>query len=206
MNDLKFTHFSALLLDTTSAGSRWTGRPLSTKVSSQRVSANVERATMASCADRIVRVARFVVTRALLPPRGLPPQVCVVTRPVFTPKRRTAGTERGESVARSYADQNTLFHAAPPSAVPRAAADGGPLPTPGADRQTDRQGRHFCRGGTSAGEALTAAYPQPPQVCSRIPLYGAVCGLSSVVWELCNNVNKEGYLMPTAHTASTGTR
>ena len=49
-----------------------------------------------------------------------------------------------------------------------------------ADRQTDRQGRHFCRGGTSAGEALTAAYPQPPQVCSRTPLYGAVYGLSSV--------------------------
>ena len=81
--------------------------------------------------------------------------------------------------------------------LPRTA-----VPTPGADRQTDRQGRHFCRGGTSAGEALTAAYPQPPQVCSRIPLYGAVCGLSSVVWERCNNVNKEGYLMPTPRTHS----
>ena len=68
------------------------------------------------------------------------------------------------------------------------------------DRQTDREA--LLPGGTSAGEALTAAYPQPPQVCSRIPLYGADCGLSSVVWERCNNVNKEGYLMPTPRTHS----
>ena len=112
-----------------------------------------------------------------------------------TSGRRSGCTITSTSCDRDGPDGHVVW---PCRVLPRTA-----VPTPGADRQTDRQtGEALLPGGTSAGEALTAAYPQPPQVCSRTPLYGAVCGLSSVVWERCNNVNKEGYLMPTPRTHS----